>query len=757
MVSERKNGVQKKKTDKNGLGRAIINRRAKHAKMMADPALHNSEIAAGLKSVTQENDLDEFLTTAALAETDFAAERQNIKVVADPNLTAASHNPYLLTPQQEREMRQKQVDNFQRLQVPRRPPWNRKMTTVELERRERDSFLEWRRGLADLQDNNALLLTPFERNLEVWRQLWRTCERSDLVVQIVDARSPLTFRSEDLEKYVLELNGDNNDSKVSVDSAQGQASTSTQAPRSDATAGQARGQRKNLLLINKSDLLTQKQREGWADYFEANKIQYAFFSAAHGIALQEERARLEALGDSSDEGSESGSGDTEEGSSEDEDFDPIAAARMTEDGEALAPGMKIPKSGNKLRTLEDVRGVGSSTLRHSQQDGDTDSEGDDDDGIDELAKRMRSGLEVMTDGESPRTRILTVLELEDLFLKHAPEVSVARGYSSEKMTVGLVGYPNVGKSSTINALIGEKKVSVSSTPGKTKHFQTIRLSTDVLLCDCPGLVFPQFASTQAHLVCDGVLPIDQLREFTGPIALITKRVPQAVLEGTYGLRIPTLPISEGGTGVPTAAEFMTTYAIARGYFTGGMGNADTSRAARVVLKDYVNGKLLYCSPPPSVTEDEFNSENRDVDRLKSLGLLRAKRAPTTRVPVKADTYIPQVGEEGAAEAMSKTRQSARAKALDRRFFTSKEMVGLPGVRGVAGEKNGASFSRVRMFPHQQGQVDESGNRIPIKKASRAAAKAAAAAAAAERGQDPSDKKHFKKKREKQRSGRGYDD
>jgi hypothetical protein len=34
---------------------------------------HTSEIAAGLRSVTQENDLDEFLTTAQLAETDFAA------------------------------------------------------------------------------------------------------------------------------------------------------------------------------------------------------------------------------------------------------------------------------------------------------------------------------------------------------------------------------------------------------------------------------------------------------------------------------------------------------------------------------------------------------------------------------------------------------------------------------------------------------------------------------------------------------------
>lgn len=38
-------------------------------------------------------------------------------------------------------------------------------------------------------------------------------------------------------------------------------------------------------------------------------------------------------------------------------------------------------------------------------------------------------------------------------------------------TVGLVGYPNVGKSSTINSLLQDKKVSVSATPGKTKHFQ----------------------------------------------------------------------------------------------------------------------------------------------------------------------------------------------------------------------------------------------------------------------------------------------
>lgn len=33
-------------------------------------------------------------------------------------------------------------------------------------------------------------------------------------------------------------------------------------------------------------------------------------------------------------------------------------------------------------------------------------------------------------------------------------------------------------------------VSVSKTPGHTKHFQTIYLTQNVILCDCPGLVFP---------------------------------------------------------------------------------------------------------------------------------------------------------------------------------------------------------------------------------------------------------------------------
>eukprot|EP00882_Tetradesmus_deserticola_P027510 GHRQ01030481.1.p1 GENE.GHRQ01030481.1~~GHRQ01030481.1.p1 ORF type:complete len:195 (-),score=29.31 GHRQ01030481.1:573-1106(-) len=53
------------------------------------------------------------------------------------------------------------------------------------------------RQLAVLEEEEELLLTPLERNLEVWRQLWRVLERSDIVVQV---RQPALIRSGSCEQ-----------------------------------------------------------------------------------------------------------------------------------------------------------------------------------------------------------------------------------------------------------------------------------------------------------------------------------------------------------------------------------------------------------------------------------------------------------------------------------------------------------------------------------------------------------------------------
>jgi large subunit GTPase 1 len=540
-----------------------------------------------MRSVTEQGALEDFLSTAELAGTDFTAEKtNNVKIIHKDQ-----KNPYLLSATEERNVKRKHKENRDRLTVPRRPKWDATTTPQELDTMERDSLLLWRRGLAELQEHNDLLMTPFERNLEVWRQLWRVIERSDLVVQIVDARHPLLFRSEDLEDYVKEVDSKKN----------------------------------NLLLVNKADMMTLAQRQAWADYFVEAGINYKFFSAELAKEMNEARDALEAESDEdSDESSEEE--DDEESDAEDDD---------------------LAKEAKKI-DLQDKQEENAKWV--------------DEETVDVPAEEE----------EDERTRILTTEDLEALFLEHAPDVDTGPDGVPRKTSIGLVGYPNVGKSSTINALIGAKKVSVSATPGKTKHFQTIHLSEKVVLCDCPGLVFPNFATTKAELVCAGVLPIDQLREFTGPAGLVAQRIPQPFLEALYGMKMHIRPQEEGGTGVPTSDEVLRAYAIARGFSVQGFGQPDESRAARYVLKDYVKGKLLYCHPPPvdpPIDARAFNRELYDVNHLpekrrKHLTAIAAELAETQ----EESASLMDGDDLDAVPINSAPKLGEKSKGLDKRFF-----------------------------------------------------------------------------------------
>ncbi|KAJ7596849.1 P-loop containing nucleoside triphosphate hydrolase protein [Mycena floridula] len=640
-----------------GLGRAIINRKIKDSHRAERSGLYLADDdPSRLKSVTQEKDLDEFLNTAQLAGTEFTAERRNVKVIQQT--ANVVQNPYLLSEQEENKTLKKHQEHKRRLRVPRRPPWTKSMTAAQLDQQEKLAFLDWRRGLAQLQEEETFLLTPFERNLEVWRQLWRVLERSHLIVQIVDARNPLRFRCEDLEEYVLDVEG------------------------SEGEQGTGKGKRKTLLLINKADLLNARQRVQWADYLDGQHIQYAFFSAANANALQEARREAFLASQQQDESNDAGDESEDESDSEEE------ASGSSEEDAYFSAEEDSPES------------------------------------------------------KDPRVKVLSVPELEELFMSAAPPLSEftdSTGKPATRHVVGLVGYPNVGKSSTINCLLGEKKVSVSSTPGKTKHFQTINLSESILLCDCPGLVFPQFATTKADLVCDGVLPIDQMREYTGPIALIVKRIPTPVLEAVYGLTIRTVGQDEGGDGQITAENFLIAHAIARGFTRAGQGNPDEARSARYILKDYVNGKLLHCIPPPSVSEVEFNKKTHELALERAAG---KKHAPVTRVGKNADTFVPSnvptiEGEDGKPIQP----QGHKSQNLDHEFF-ERNAIGRAMVQG-------RDFARPQTFPHQN-SVANDGTALGAKHARLAAVLANQTETYAGK------KSHKKIKRAKQRSGKGYD-
>ena len=620
-----------------------------------------------MRSVTEQGALDEFLSTAELAGTDFTAERlDSVKIIHKDQ-----RNPYLLSKEEERGVVRKQNRKRARLTVPRRPPWDEKTSKGELDEREREAFLEWRRGLAELQEVDDLLMTPFERNLEIWRQLWRVIERSDLVVQIVDARNPLLFRSEDLENYVKEVDN----------------------------------RKRNLLLVNKADMMTFEQRKAWAEYFLEKGINFRFFSAE--LAREMNEAREDVNGEGEDRNPFDALQDDEEGDeSESEDQGDMLDEDDVE--EEISPDSdKIAKEAEKINLQ--------------------DEEEDDQQWVDEETLPNEPPPETQPLTVEEQTRILTTSDLESLFLQHSPDSTASESEGSVRKTqIGLVGYPNVGKSSTINALLGAKKVSVSATPGKTKHFQTIHLSDRVILCDCPGLVFPNFATTKAELVCNGVLPIDQLREYTGPATLVAQRIPKSFLEAVYGLKIQTRPLEEGGTGTPTGEEVMRAYARARGFATQGLGQPDESRAARSVLKDYVKGKLLFVHPPPHEPEWDANTFNRALYDLAHLPQKRRAHLAASAEPSLNGTEDPSLMDDADAIPLP-LPQGAKGRTVDKQFFA-------PGQGG----------SKVVQPFHYK--YSEQGKQLTGRKLK--------TVTAMERDIDPADlktnKKHFKGKRVKQR-------
>lgn len=360
------------------------------------------------------------------------------------------------------------TENKDLLKIPRRPKWSKETTPEELHLSENRSFLEWRRDLALLQEKEELLMTPYEKNIEFWRQLWRVIEKSDVVVQIVDARNPLLFRSEDLEKYVNEVDPN----------------------------------KQNLLLLNKADFLTDEQRVSWAEYFDRQNIRVAFFSAV------EPEEEVENDSEASDQ--EQVDTDSEEyTSTDDEDVSADDAVVKNISLEEIKG--KVNEIASGLDQAEKVLDLIASK--------------------EEFPAAASQSSEILLAPQQNDPRILSRIELIDFFKTIVRSHPSAAG--KESVIIGLMGYPNVGKSSTINALLQEKKVSVSATPGKTKHFQTLYLERDLLLCDCCGLVLPSFCVTKADMILNGILPIDQMRDYTPPVNTLCTMIPRYVLEGKY--------------------------------------------------------------------------------------------------------------------------------------------------------------------------------------------------------------------------------
>lgn len=88
--------------------------------------------------------------------------------------------------------------------------------------------------------------------------------------------------------------------------------------------------------------------------------------------------------------------------------------------------------------------------------------------------------------------------------------------------VGLIGRPNTGKSSVVNALKREKAVGVAATPGFTTAMQEIHLSKNITLIDSPGIVFDDGKDSE-NLILHHCVRVETLDDPVKPVEQILRR------------------------------------------------------------------------------------------------------------------------------------------------------------------------------------------------------------------------------------------
>ncbi|KAL5830735.1 hypothetical protein ACOSQ3_016152 [Xanthoceras sorbifolium] len=482
------------KNEKTGLGRALV----KHHNQMIQQSkekgvFYKNQRKKFLESVTEITDI-----AAVIQQND----EPDIDLHPIPNMHIDLDNGSTSEMMTE-ERKEEEILYASSLRVPRRPPWNARMSVEELDENEKQAFLTWRRSLARLEENEKLVLTPFEKNLDIWRQLWRVVERSDLLVMVVDARDPLFYRCPDLEAYAREVDD----------------------------------HKRTLLLVNKADLLPFSVRKRWAKYFRDHEILFVFWSAKAASAALDGKTL-------------SGPWITEDSQQKMDDPDTRIYGRE----ELLARLQFEAEEIVKLRRKSSCSNAGTSNVQS-----------------------LGGNMEVNA--------------------------------TPKKAVVGFVGYPNVGKSSTINALVGQKRTGVTSTPGKTKHFQTLIISDELTLCDCPGLVFPSFSSSRYDMIASGVLPIDRMTEHRKAVQVVANQVPKHVMEDVYKIKLPKPKPYELQSRPPLASELLRAYCASRGYVASS-GLPDETRAARQILKDYLDGKVPHYQMPPGMSEEADVEESQ---------------------------------------------------------------------------------------------------------------------------------------------------
>ncbi|XP_066494800.1 nucleolar GTP-binding protein 2 [Tiliqua scincoides] len=159
----------------------------------------------------------------------------------------------------------------------------------------------------------------------------------------------------------------------------------------------------------------------------------------------------------------------------------------------------------------------------------------------------------------------------------------------KQISVGFIGYPNVGKSSVINTLRSKKVCNVAPIAGETKVWQYITLMRRIFLIDCPGVVYPS-GDTETDIVLKGVVQVEKIRTPEDHISAVLERAKPEYVSKTYKV-----------DAWENAEDFLEKLAAQTGKLLKG-GEPDVRTVSKMVLNDWQRGRIPFFVKPPNMEQ-----------------------------------------------------------------------------------------------------------------------------------------------------------
>ncbi|CAA6654429.1 unnamed protein product [Spirodela intermedia] len=180
----------------------------------------------------------------------------------------------------------------------------------------------------------------------------------------------------------------------------------------------------------------------------------------------------------------------------------------------------------------------------------------------------------------------------------------------QAISVGFVGYPNVGKSSVINTLRTKNVCKVAPIPGETKVWQYITLTKRIFLIDCPGVVY-QNKDSETDIVLKGVVRVTNLDDASEHIGEVLRRVKKEHLQRAYKIQ-----------NWVDDNDFLVQLCKSSGKLLKG-GEPDLSTAAKMILHDWQRGRIPFFVPPPR--QPSVNADQKSAAMRAIAGIISAQQ------------------------------------------------------------------------------------------------------------------------------------